>query len=104
MQTQACHAPWRNLFFSANGTVFTCCSNRTYAMGYYPQQSIAEIWQGERMNDLRQALAQNNFSKGCYGCQLLWEEKNYEAMPAKVYGQANEEEHTLCRCWCCHQQ
>lgn len=68
-----CHAPFVNLHFSHGGTALACCHNRTYTLGTYPEDSVADMWNGERAQQLRQAVAGNDLSQGCQLCarQLL---------------------------------
>jgi MoaA/NifB/PqqE/SkfB family radical SAM enzyme len=68
-----CHAPFTSMHFAHGGSVFVCCHNRTYTIGTYPADSVAEMWNGERATRLRRAVAQNDLSRGCQTCarQLL---------------------------------
>ncbi len=80
-----CHAPARNLFFTNTGVVLSCCFNRAYEVGRYPEQSIQQIWESEKITELRNSLRQNDFSLGCAGCKMILESGNYDSLPAKNY-------------------
>ncbi len=84
-QFRFCHAPFNNIYFGNRGYVMACCFNKLHVIGRYPQQSIAEIWNGEKANELRKAITFGDFSKGCTGCQALFEHQNFGGIPASVY-------------------
>lgn len=81
----ACHAPFVNLNFEQNGNVRACCYNTTHILGKWPENSITEIWQGEKANELRQYIQQNNFGGGCTECGKMIEVGNYQGVRAKYY-------------------
>jgi MoaA/NifB/PqqE/SkfB family radical SAM enzyme len=64
-----CDAPSVNMHFGPGGFVFACCFNQSYALGSYPAQSVADIWNGPKAQALRQAIARLDFSKGCQKCE-----------------------------------
>lgn len=80
-----CYAPFNNLYFGLNGMVSACCYNRTYLLGTYPENSINEIWQGEKANDLRKFMEQNDLSHGCDKCGEQILSGNHEAVLASTY-------------------
>ena len=80
-----CHAPFNNLFFGNRGTVMACCANKTHVLGSFPEQSIKEIWQGEKANELRLAVQKGDYTKGCMGCGILYQNGNYSSMPSTAY-------------------
>lgn len=80
-----CHAPFNNLFFGNRGFVMACCSNKLHVLGKYPEQTIEQIWAAEKANQLREAILGNDFSKGCMGCGILFENENFSGMPATAY-------------------
>ncbi|MBK8659460.1 MAG: SPASM domain-containing protein [Bacteroidetes bacterium] len=85
MKNAPCSAPFNNLYFGNRGAVMACCANKLHVLGTYPHQSIAEIWQGHRANELRQAMAQNIFDLGCTGCRLFLENSNRSGAPLTAY-------------------
>lgn len=81
----ACLAPWKSLYFGFRGKVSVCCFNKTHVVGQYPEQSIREIWKGEKVTQIQEALKKGDFSLGCNGCQTLIEAGNYSGLPAKNF-------------------
>jgi radical SAM protein with 4Fe4S-binding SPASM domain len=65
-----CHAPSVNMLFAQDGSVHVCCHNSGYALGKYPEQSIREMWNGEKAMELRRAMRRYDLSKGCNTCDM----------------------------------
>lgn len=63
-----CQAPFNNMYFSWEGKIIACCYNQKYELGNYPEQTIREIWKGEKANALREHLRHNDLSRGCDVC------------------------------------
>jgi len=80
-----CHAPVTNLNFEQTGDVRACCYNYKHILGKWPAQSIREIWQGERIEALRNFIAQNNLGGGCIECGKMIESGNHQGVRAKYY-------------------
>lgn len=80
-----CGAPFNNLFFGNRGRVMACCANKLHVLGEFPAQSIEEIWRGAKANELREAIAQGDFSKGCKVCHVLLENGNPSGAPMSAY-------------------
>ncbi|MCK9612244.1 MAG: radical SAM protein [Bacteroidales bacterium] len=80
-----CHAPFRSLFFSLNGNVYTCCANKKFVVGKYPKRSPREIWFGRKINRLRKKLISNNLSLGCNSCAENIKMGNFNIMASKIY-------------------
>ncbi len=87
-----CHAPFRSLFFGLKGNVMTCCYNKVHILGNIQQQSIREIWEGEKAQQIRASLNLNELKYGCQNCSLILESGNFESSPTRVYDKL--EEHT----------
>lgn len=66
---KACYAPEQSLRFNHSGKVLACCYNRGNVLGRFPEQSIHEIWFGEKAQQLRKALAKDDYSLGCHSCE-----------------------------------
>ncbi len=81
----ACYAPLKNIYFGHYGKAVACCYNRFHVLGTYPMQSIYEIWNGEKANELRTALKNYDFSHGCLSCLTQIKAGNYDATKAKQY-------------------
>lgn len=80
-----CYAPKKSLYFTPDGKVYSCCYNRDFVLGSYPEQSIGEIWKGNNITQLRDALKSNNLSLGCYSCQTQLEEGTFDSVLAKYF-------------------
>ncbi len=72
-----CHAPFVSMRFSLNGNVLSCCYNREYILGHVAQDSLHDIWFGERLKTMRKALLQHDFSKGCSTCKKEIDNRNF---------------------------
>ncbi len=82
-----CFAPFSNLYFSSKGAVGVCCHNRKYTVGNYPEESILDIWNGEKINLLRKHIVNNNLSLGCQFCQYDFDKKRYNSLQALHFDQ-----------------
>src|SRR6266446_2505898 len=74
-----CRRPWTLMYFTAHGRAIPCCiapfSMRGYdsfTLGNATQQSLREIWNGERYQQFRQALLSDAPPKACDKCGLRW--------------------------------
>jgi MoaA/NifB/PqqE/SkfB family radical SAM enzyme len=74
-----CRRPWTLMYFTAHGRAIPCCiapfSMRGYdsfTLGDATQQSLREIWNGERYRAFRSALLSDKPSPACAGCGLRW--------------------------------
>ncbi|MBN1586926.1 MAG: radical SAM protein [Candidatus Omnitrophica bacterium] len=63
-----CYAPFTTLDFGPFGDVIVCCANHAQRVGNVREQSLREIWHSKAMEELRDALTQYDFSKGCDRC------------------------------------
>jgi MoaA/NifB/PqqE/SkfB family radical SAM enzyme len=80
-----CHAPSRSLYFDIHGNATSCCFNRSYILGKYPENSVGDIINGEKRIFLQKELGRQNFLYGCQHCLKLVEEGNYEGVEARLY-------------------
>lgn len=80
-----CWAPFRSMYFGFRGNTSVCCFNKVHVIGKYPEQSLKEIWFGQKADDIRQSLTKNDFSMGCQGCHELITAENYSGLPAKNF-------------------
>ncbi len=74
-----CRRPWTLMYFTAHGRAIPCCiapfSMRGYdgfTLGDATQQSLREIWNGERYQAFRRALLSDQPAPACAGCGLRW--------------------------------
>jgi len=80
-----CHAPYKSLYFSFDGTVHSCCVNRQYKLGKYPENSLLDIWKGKQLKTLKRHINRRDLSLGCQECKYYLENKNYDDLRAKFY-------------------
>lgn len=64
-----CYAPFVSLYFDQFGDVRVCCQNINYPVGNITQQSLDEIWNGVKINTLRDALPRCDMQHGCQFCE-----------------------------------
>lgn len=68
-----CLMPWVHLHVSQLGTVTPCCQARweaEYAFGNINEQSVAEIWHGEKMNAFRKDMLNDKKHLHCERCYI----------------------------------
>jgi MoaA/NifB/PqqE/SkfB family radical SAM enzyme len=82
---RVCHSPEKGLFFGLRGNVYSCCFNKSYVLGTYPQQSIQEIWDGATLKAQRKAIKRCDLSLGCNACHALIASRNINALPILSY-------------------
>lgn len=82
---RVCHIPEKGLYFGLRGNVYSCCFNKSYVLGTYPQQSIQEIWDGHLLREQRKAIRNKDLSLGCGGCFELIKSRNINALPILSY-------------------
>src|SRR4051794_15670964 len=74
-----CRRPWTVMYFTANGRALPCCiapfSQRgyeNYTLGDATQETLREIWNGERYRAFRAALHSDRPPGACANCGLRW--------------------------------
>jgi MoaA/NifB/PqqE/SkfB family radical SAM enzyme len=82
-----CHIPEKGLYFGLRGQVFSCCFNKSYVIGTYPENSIQEIWEGSALKQQQRAIKKWDLSLGCQGCHSLIKSQNFNALPLRNYDQ-----------------
>lgn len=80
-----CYAPFKSLYFGHGGKVYACCYNRQYILGTIPEETIEEIWFGQKADKLRNYIKHNDLTLGCGGCDNLFTAKNFDAVKASMY-------------------
>jgi radical SAM protein with 4Fe4S-binding SPASM domain len=80
-----CQAPFSNLYFSRNGDIISCCFNRDYVLGKYPDDSPDKIWKSKKIKQFRNALKHNKFEKGCEICSRELNNRNYHGVIARHF-------------------
>ena len=74
-----CRRPWTLMYFTAHGRALPCCiapfSMRGYdsfTLGNAAQQTLREIWNGEKYQEFRRALLSERPHPACANCGLRW--------------------------------
>jgi len=80
-----CNAPFRNLYFNIDGKVTACCFNTKYVLGDITKNSIIEIWNGEKLKELRNAILNNNLNLGCDICASELKLNNFKNIHIKYF-------------------
>lgn len=81
-----CFAPFVSLTFDTVGVVRACCQHSRYhPLGRVPEQSLDEIWNGEAAQQLRAAVRQYDFDRGCGFCKWQVIDRNYSGVYARHY-------------------
>lgn len=80
-----CHAPDTSMYFGHGGRVTACCYNRDNVLGYYPQQSVGEIWSGVAANLMRREMSSSSFATGCQLCDGPMKAENFKGLLASNY-------------------
>ncbi len=79
-----CYAPFNNLHFLMDGSVSACSFNYDYILGKVKDNTIKEIWEGDRANHFRNMLGNYNFEK-CLSCKNVLDANNYSSFPPLKY-------------------
>jgi MoaA/NifB/PqqE/SkfB family radical SAM enzyme len=74
-----CRRPWTLMYFTATGRALPCCiapfsmhGYDSFTLGDATQQSLREIWNGERYVDFRASLMSSQPPRACANCGLRW--------------------------------
>jgi MoaA/NifB/PqqE/SkfB family radical SAM enzyme len=74
-----CRRPWTLMYFTATGRALPCCiapfslhGYDSFTLGDATQQSLRDIWNGERYVDFRANLMSDHPPRACANCGLRW--------------------------------
>jgi MoaA/NifB/PqqE/SkfB family radical SAM enzyme len=74
-----CRRPWTLMYFTATGRALPCCiapfsmhGYDSFTLGDATQQSLRDVWNGERYMDFRAALLSPQPPRACANCGLRW--------------------------------
>lgn len=84
-ENTVCSAAVKNMYFTRTGAVHSCCHNRDHVIGVYPQQTIEQIWNGAKAEELRSRLSCYNLSSGCQICQYDIDRKAFRETKASHF-------------------
>lgn len=80
-----CHAPTYGIHLAQNGSVLACGYTRFDPLGYYPKQSLTEIWFGEKAQAMRKAMRGNVLPPSCNMCKTQMDAGLYQQLRARAY-------------------
>jgi radical SAM protein with 4Fe4S-binding SPASM domain len=80
-----CYLPYNSLTFSFGGSVYVCSYNRDISLGKYPQNSIKEIWEGEKAKKLREHMSHNDLEYGCRHCKFFFDKGKFSNIRPLVF-------------------
>lgn len=80
-----CHAPFTSINFEQSGSATACCYNRSHILGTYPKDTIREMWFGEKADELRAYILNNDLGGGCQLCLKQLYSHNFSNCKAKGY-------------------
>ena len=67
-----CYHLWLAPAVAWNGDILMCCNDPYHkeVLGHFPEQSVAEVWQGERMAAIRESHMKGEYGGICKGCDV----------------------------------
>jgi sulfatase maturation enzyme AslB (radical SAM superfamily) len=80
-----CQAPHTNLYLGHKGIASVCCANRSFTLGQYPDQTLLQIWNGEKIKELRKELDNFSFKKGCFQCKYFLDMEKFKLLKITHY-------------------
>lgn len=81
----ACYAPYTSLYFETRGNVRACCHNHAYPVGNISSSSLDDIWHGDAIQRLRDAVLQYDFSCGCEFCEWQLSTRTYKKIATRKF-------------------
>lgn len=64
-----CYAPFNNMLIDQQGNVRICCHNSNdFTLGRYPEQSLNEIWFGDKRSEMVDEFIAGQIPASCYNC------------------------------------
>jgi len=83
--SKICYAPFRSMYFDFNGNALPCCENRVFNYGRYPDQSLSEIWFGQKIKQFRNLISKEDLEHGCSSCAHNIKSGNRNIAKAYIY-------------------
>ena len=80
-----CHAPFNNMYFNSLGDVSMCWLTFDNPDRYSESHGIRDIWFGERFNQMRKNIKEQNLESRCKTCQKHLEDGNFTNVLATAY-------------------
>lgn len=86
-----CCMPFENIEMNIDGSVYTCCPNwiNQYSIGNMYEKSIAEIWNDQKIKELRKRVLNNDYSlcskEICFNLSNKFYQSSIEDRDIKVH-------------------
>jgi sulfatase maturation enzyme AslB (radical SAM superfamily) len=87
---QPCFMPWFASLILGNGDVMVCCVPGTI-VGNLHQESLLEIWRGEKLQYFRSHVNTSNPPESCSRCPMARKESNLESYVPGLNSEQREE-------------
>lgn len=81
----SCNVPWQTVTIAWDGDVVPCCFDydKKYVLGNVGRESLAAIWNGEPMKNLRREFLSNDVKNPlCRNCSVLYADVSHTAISA----------------------
>jgi len=65
-----CAAPWVHLYLDGSGNAFPCCKNKKSGLGNISSESIKDLWNNEKLKQIRKNMIKGNTVPSCETCYL----------------------------------
>lgn len=87
-----CYAPYTTITFTQDGIILPCYYNKQKTFGqYFPEIDYIELWKNNSFKTLRERIACNDLSFGCYSCRFEFQKKNFHTVYAQRYDHIKDE-------------
>ena len=63
-----CILPWVSLQINPNGKISTCYKASKWTVGDLHQQTLAEVWNGSPLNEIRKQMLKGDLLEQCRSC------------------------------------
>ena len=91
-QPVLCYAPFRNLYIDRRGNTYACSYNRIFQTGNVFENSLEEIWKGQRVQALRAFVSRFDTGLGCSLCAHQLRAGNYAAAKPQMWDHVGDSE------------
>jgi len=91
-QSIFCYVPFNSMTFAIQGKVVACSYNQDIVLGYYPDNTIDEIWNGATAQKLREHMKHNDLDFGCQHCKYFFEKKKFSNLKPLVWDKYADKE------------
>jgi len=73
------------MHLAQNGSVLACGYTRFHPLGYYPKQSLFEIWFGEKRKSMKKSMLEKQFPRSCEFCKTQAEGGLFQQLRSRNY-------------------